>query len=232
MAIAKYGFDNEKYLKEQREEIRRRAEKYGKLYLEFGGKLMNDNHAARCLPGYDPNVKLRLLQSLKDQAEIILAIYLVVVIILVTGRTIVVETPLIFTEGVSIHHFLEGSLTLAVAIEFIKMLCMHTPGTLIEVLLFAIARHMIVESLTPIQNLIIVIAIVILFAARKYLLTPHDQKGMNEHVHSAKGIISEIVKLREERHSYETAVEGSKERKHLEKARRAILQEEAKKTAE
>jgi len=71
----KTGFDNEKYLREQGDEIRRRAAKYGKLYLEFGGKLMNDFHAARCLPGYDPNVKLRLLQSLKDQAEIVLAIF-------------------------------------------------------------------------------------------------------------------------------------------------------------
>lgn len=71
----KIGFDNEKYLKEQSEEIRRRASKYGRLYLEFGGKLMNDFHAARCLPGYDPNVKLRLLQSLKDQAEVILCLY-------------------------------------------------------------------------------------------------------------------------------------------------------------
>ena len=69
------GFDNEKYLAEQSEEIRRRAEKYGRLYLEFGGKLMNDMHAARCLPGYDPNVKLRLLQTLKNQAEIILCIF-------------------------------------------------------------------------------------------------------------------------------------------------------------
>ncbi|MBR4523787.1 MAG: DUF1846 domain-containing protein [Kiritimatiellae bacterium] len=71
----KIGFDNEKYLAEQSEYIRQRAAKYGKLYLEFGGKLMNDFHAARCLPGYDPNVKLRLLQSLKDQAEIILCIF-------------------------------------------------------------------------------------------------------------------------------------------------------------
>ncbi len=71
----KLGFDNEKYLAEQSEEIRRRAGKFGKLYLEFGGKLMNDFHAARCLPGYDPNVKLRLLQTLKDQAEVILCLY-------------------------------------------------------------------------------------------------------------------------------------------------------------
>lgn len=71
----KLGFDNEKYLAEQSEEIRRRAGKFGKLYLEFGGKLINDFHAARCLPGYDPNVKLRLLQSLKGHAEVILCLY-------------------------------------------------------------------------------------------------------------------------------------------------------------
>ncbi|MBE6383195.1 MAG: DUF1846 family protein [Lentisphaerae bacterium] len=71
----KIGFDNEKYLKEQIAEIKRRVEQTGKLYLEFGGKLMNDNHAARCLPGYDPDVKLRLLQMLGDKAELVLCIY-------------------------------------------------------------------------------------------------------------------------------------------------------------
>ncbi|MCL1920099.1 MAG: DUF1846 domain-containing protein [Kiritimatiellaeota bacterium] len=70
------GFDNEKYLAEQTAAILRRAkENGGKLYLEFGGKLMQDLHAARVLPGYDPNVKLRLLQGLKDSAEIVLCIY-------------------------------------------------------------------------------------------------------------------------------------------------------------
>ncbi len=76
MVNAKIGFDNETYLAEQTEEIRRRAGQNGnKLYLEFGGKLMHDMHAERVLPGYDPNVKLRLLQKLKDQAEILLCIY-------------------------------------------------------------------------------------------------------------------------------------------------------------
>ena len=75
-SVNKTGFDNEKYLAEQTEEIRRRAEQNGnKLYIEFGGKLMHDMHAARVLPGYDPNVKLRLLQKLKDQAEILLCIF-------------------------------------------------------------------------------------------------------------------------------------------------------------
>lgn len=74
--LNKIGFDNEKYLAEQSEEIRRRAEQNGnKLYIEFGGKMMHDMHAARILPGYDPNVKLRLLQKLKDQAEILLCIF-------------------------------------------------------------------------------------------------------------------------------------------------------------
>ena len=70
------GFDNEKYLNEQSKEILARVRGAGgRLYLEFGGKLMYDHHAARVLPGYDPNVKVRLLQKLRDQAEILLCIY-------------------------------------------------------------------------------------------------------------------------------------------------------------
>jgi uncharacterized protein (UPF0371 family) len=72
----KIGFDNEKYLNEQTEAILERVKKFdNRLYLEFGGKLLFDYHAARVLPGYDPNVKMRLLQKLKDQADIILCIY-------------------------------------------------------------------------------------------------------------------------------------------------------------
>jgi len=72
----KIGFDNGKYLAEQTEEILERVKRFNnKLYLEFGGKLLFDYHASRALPGFDPNVKMRLLQSLKDQADIILCIY-------------------------------------------------------------------------------------------------------------------------------------------------------------
>ncbi|KPK98852.1 MAG: hypothetical protein AMJ95_01875 [Omnitrophica WOR_2 bacterium SM23_72] len=72
----KKGFDNEKYLKEQTSEILDRVKKLGnKLYLEFGGKLCFDYHAARVLPGFDPNVKIRLLQQLKNKIDIVLAIY-------------------------------------------------------------------------------------------------------------------------------------------------------------
>jgi len=72
----KIGFDNEKYISEQTREILKRVERFdNKLYLEFGGKLLFDYHAARVLPGYDPNVKMRLLQGLKDKADILLCIY-------------------------------------------------------------------------------------------------------------------------------------------------------------
>lgn len=70
------GFDNEKYLQEQTAAILERVSLFSdKLYLEFGGKLLYDYHAARVLPGFDPNVKMRLLQKLKDKAEVLLCIY-------------------------------------------------------------------------------------------------------------------------------------------------------------
>ncbi len=73
---ASIGFDNEKYLKEQTSSILKRVERFNnKLYLEFGGKLLFDYHAARVLPGYDPNVKMRLLKKLKDKADILLCIF-------------------------------------------------------------------------------------------------------------------------------------------------------------
>lgn len=69
------GFDSEKYLKKQSEYIRERIDKFGnKLYLEFGGKLFDDFHASRVLPGFEPDNKLKMLLQLSDQAEIIFAI--------------------------------------------------------------------------------------------------------------------------------------------------------------
>ena len=74
--IQKTGFDNERYIEEQTTAILNRVKRFdNKLYLEFGGKLLYDYHAARVLPGYDPNVKMRLIQELKDQANILLCIY-------------------------------------------------------------------------------------------------------------------------------------------------------------
>ena len=71
----KIGFDNDKYLRMQSEHIRERISKFGdKLYLEFGGKLFDDYHASRVLPGFQTDSKLRMLLQLADQAEIVIAI--------------------------------------------------------------------------------------------------------------------------------------------------------------
>jgi uncharacterized protein (UPF0371 family) len=70
------GFDNERYLKEQTASILERVSRFNdKLYLEFGGKILFDYHASRVLPGFDPNVKMRLLQLLKDKIDIVLCIH-------------------------------------------------------------------------------------------------------------------------------------------------------------
>ncbi|MDE5972269.1 MAG: DUF1846 domain-containing protein [Muribaculaceae bacterium] len=71
----KYGFDNEKYLKIQSEHIKERIARFGdKLYLELGGKLFDDHHASRVLPGFQPDSKLRMLSQLSDHAEIVIVI--------------------------------------------------------------------------------------------------------------------------------------------------------------
>ena len=74
--MKKIGFNNEKYLAEQTKAILERVARFDhKLYLEFGGKLLFDYHAARVLPGYDPTVKMQLLQRLKENIEIVICIY-------------------------------------------------------------------------------------------------------------------------------------------------------------
>ena len=71
----KIGFDNQKYLSTQSEHIRERINQFdNKLYLEFGGKLFDDFHASRVLPGFAPDSKLQMLMQLSDQAEIVIVI--------------------------------------------------------------------------------------------------------------------------------------------------------------
>ncbi|MBQ8196797.1 MAG: DUF1846 domain-containing protein [Clostridia bacterium] len=73
--MQKIGFDSEKYLQLQSEKIMERVKLFGdKLYLEFGGKLFDDFHASRVLPGFEPDIKIKMLSQLKDQAEILMVI--------------------------------------------------------------------------------------------------------------------------------------------------------------
>lgn len=71
----KIGFDNDRYLEEQSKYILERVYNYDKLYLEFGGKLLYDLHAKRVLPGYDENVKIKLLHELREKVEVIVCVY-------------------------------------------------------------------------------------------------------------------------------------------------------------
>ncbi len=75
MDMSKIGFDNQQYLTTQSEQIRKRIAQFGgKLYLEFGGKLFDDYHASRVLPGFEPDSKMRMLQQLSSDVEIVIAI--------------------------------------------------------------------------------------------------------------------------------------------------------------
>ena len=71
----KIGFDNDKYLKIQSEHIKERISHFGdKLYMEFGGKLFDDYHASRVLPGFEPDSKLKMLMHLRDEMEIVIVV--------------------------------------------------------------------------------------------------------------------------------------------------------------
>ena len=90
--------------------------------------------------------------------------------------------PGLLTEGneVDIRTFLERALDVVIAIEFIKMLAMHSPGTSLEVLLYAITRHLIVGHESAAENLLSVLAIALIFLIRKYLFIPSFNAASQE----------------------------------------------------
>ena len=111
-------------------------------------------------------MKLRkLMQQAASYVEIVLSAFLLIVIMFLAGKFIV-ESVL----GIGCDHAtLENVMTFAIGVEFVKMLCTHTPGTVIEVLLFAISRQMIVGHVSGFEVLAGVAAIAGLFATHKYL---------------------------------------------------------------
>ncbi len=108
--------------------------------------------------------------------------------IVIMGARLVVDTvnPSTFINGTSaLVAILDDAIILAIGAELIKMLCKHTPETVIEVLAFALARQLIIGHASPIENLITVVAIAILFAVRRFLLKRHDM------VETPNGLIEE-----------------------------------------
>lgn len=124
--------------------------------------------------------------ELSYYAEIIISVIIYVIIAIGIAKVIVdlFNPEMSWYNEDALNYFLNRALLLAVATELIKMLCRHTASSVVEVLLFATARQMVVEHYSPVETLISVIAIVCLFAARKFLL------GSNDKIHK-EGTVTE-----------------------------------------
>ena len=114
------------------------------------------------------------IKNLSAYVELLLSAFMVFVIAFLIVRLIFTGTPYLIEGNMDLDYFLEYALSLAVGIEFIKMLCEHTSDNLIEVMLFAIAREMIVEKLETPYTLVGVAAIAGLFAIRKFLFVKFE----------------------------------------------------------
>lgn len=114
-----------------------------------------------------------LIYNVARYTEIVLSIVILIVIALSGLRLIYTTagTSILNMDTDFFTTFLSQALSLVVGVEFVKMLCRHSAQTVVEVLLFATARQMVVEHMDPVQTLIGVIAIAILFAVRKFLMT-------------------------------------------------------------
>lgn len=117
-----------------------------------------------------------LIYNTARYTEIVLSIVIIIVIALSGLRLILTTagTSVMDMDTSFFTIFLSQALSLVVGVEFVKMLCRHSAQTVVEVLLFATARQMVVEHLDPVQTLIGIIGIAILFAVRKYLMTDSD----------------------------------------------------------
>ena len=117
-----------------------------------------------------------VIYNISRYTEIVLSIVILVVIAL-SGIRLIMEiagTSILKMDTEFFTSFLSQALSLVVGVEFVKMLCQHSAQTVVEVLMFATARQMVVEHLGPNETLLGVISIAVLFAIRKYLMTDND----------------------------------------------------------
>ena len=111
----------------------------------------------------------KIMQKMASHMELVLSVFLLLTVVVLTVRLITQSGPQLWSQQIEVMYYLESAMTLAIGIEFVKMLCTHTPETIIEILLFAISRQMIVEHLSATETILGVGAIAVLFAVRKYL---------------------------------------------------------------
>ncbi|EHI70886.1 hypothetical protein ACVRY7_01600 [Streptococcus ictaluri] len=117
------------------------------------------------------------LYEMSYYIEIIISIILLVSLLILTGHLALTLTGIFSIKtglDTYLQNFLNQAMSIAIGVELIKMLSKHTSGTIIEVLLFAIARQIVVSHGSPVDSLLSVIALTILFATRKYLFTSFD----------------------------------------------------------
>ncbi|WP_418883158.1 hypothetical protein [Waltera sp.] len=111
----------------------------------------------------------KIMQKMTSYVELVLSVFLLLVVVALTVQLITQSVPQLWSQQMEVMYYVESAMTLAIGIEFVKMLYTHTPETIIEILLFAISRQMIVEHLSTTETILGVGAIAGLFAVRKYL---------------------------------------------------------------
>ena len=121
------------------------------------------------------NLNTRLLRFTK-LLEFSVALCLMVAIVIAAGMALLDTTALVIAGDFQLEHFLSGVLTIVVAIEFVKMLLLHTPESVIEVLLYAVARQIIISHESAMENLVGVLAVALIFVVKKYFLMNAEQK--------------------------------------------------------
>ena len=122
-------------------------------------------------------MKEKIRKAIRESAsyvEMLISAILCVVITLLVIKMVILGAPDLFTRTGDLDYFLTQAMTLAIGIEFVKMLCLHTPETIIEVLLFAIARQMVAEHSSMFETAVGGAAIAGLFAIRKFLFCGND----------------------------------------------------------
>ena len=124
-----------------------------------------------------------IIYNISRYVEIALSIVILVVIVLAGVRLVmeIAGTSVSSMDTEFFTSFLSQALSLVVGVEFVKMLCQHSAQTVVEVLMFATARQMVVEHLGSVETLIGVLSIAVLFAIRKYLMTDNDDMNSRKH---------------------------------------------------
>ena len=120
-------------------------------------------------------INTRLVKMMKA-VELVIAVLLTIAIAISTLATVCFGAESLMDQSFQLEAILEKALTLVVGVEFVKMLILHTPESVIEVLLYAVARQIIISHESAMENLVGVLAVALIFVVKKYFLTNAEQK--------------------------------------------------------